>query len=260
MGRLQNKVALITGAGSGIGESCMQIFAKEGATLFGVSRTKSKVDAIVADVEKAGGKAKSMGGDMSKEEDCKASVEACIAAFGRIDILVNNAGLGYSHAQRSPHSMDPIETTPTDKWREVMGVNLDSIFFMSKFAIPHMRKSGGGSIINVASILGLVGNHDAHTYTAAKGAIVNLTRSMAITYAADNIRANTLAPGYIDTPLIASVVHVFDDPATAKSLSPMGRAGRPEEIAYGALFLASDEASFCTGSVLVIDGGTLAKA
>ena len=258
MGRLQDKIAIVTGAGTGVGRAAMVLFAKEGAKVVGVSRTKSNLEETLAAVEAVGGTGAIVAADLASEAGAEASVAAAMEAHGRVDVLLNAAGVGWAWGQRSPHSMDPIDTTPPEKWREVMAINLDSVYHMCRRVIPIMRKGGGGAIVNVASVAGFMGLRDGHTYTATKGAILNLTRSIAITYAMEGIRANTLAPGYIDTPMIAPVMGLFDDKEVAAQLSPMERAGTPEEMAHGCLYLASDEASYTNGSVLVIDGGTSA--
>lgn len=258
MARLANKVALITGGSSGIGQACMQLFAQEGATVVGVARTQAKLDETLKLVAGAGGKGAVIATDVSDPDAVAAMVGKVIADHGRIDVLVNGAGVGYSWELKSPGSMADLVNAPIDKWREVMGINLDSMFYVSRQVIPHMQKAGRGAIVNVASILGLCGMRDAHAYTTAKGAIINLTRSMALTYIDDGIRSNCVAPGYIDTAMIATHMSAFDDPVVAAQLCPMKRAGRPEEIAYGALYLASDEASYTNGTILNIDGGTLA--
>ena len=159
----------------------------------------------------------------------------------------------------SPGSMGDIVETTAEKWHEVMNLNLDSCFYMCRAAIVQFRRQGGGAIVNVASISGMLGLSVAHTYTAAKGAMINLTRSLAVTYPMENIRANCIAPGYIATPMVAAVLNMFDDPVVADRLAPMQRPGTPEEMAYGCLYLGSDEASYCNGTVLVIDGGTSAR-
>ena len=259
MGRLEGKVALVTGAGSGIAQAIAEVFAREGAIIAGLGRTKSKVDAVIESIEKAGGKGLSIGGDVSVETDCESAVKATIDAFGRIDILVNGAGVGYSWGEQSPGSMNPVDTTPSDTWHEGMSVNLYSLYYMSKQVFHHMTAQGGGSSIHVASIIGFQGLPDAAAYCTAKGGIVNLTRHMAVAYADDNIRTNALCPGFTDTPMIAPVMSVFDEEESAKAVAPMGRAGTPEEMAWGAVYLASDEASYTTGISLPIDGGTLAK-
>ena len=257
MARLEGKVAIVTGAGSGIGRACLELFAAEGAKVVGASRTVSKVEEAVAEVRAKGGQAIAVKADLTKEEDVDAVVKAALAEYGKIDIMVH--GVGYSLKDTVAGSMDPVGTTSLENWRMVMSANLESCFLMGRAVIPAMTKNGGGAIVNVASILGLIGNADAHAYTATKGAVINLTRSMCVTYAKDNIRVNCVAPGWIDTPMIASVMYVFDDDKTAAQISPMKRAGTPMEIAYSCLFLASDESSFCTGSILVADGGTIAQ-
>lgn len=259
MARLEGKVAIITGAGSGIGRACVELFAAEGAMVVAASRTVSKVDEVVAEVRAKGGKAISVKADVTSEADVEAIVNAATAEYGKLDILVHAAGVGYSLKDIIPGSMDPVGTTTLKNWREVIGANLEGCFLANRAVLPAMIKNGKGSIVNVASILGLIGNADAHAYTAAKAAVINLTRSMCVTYAKDNIRVNCVAPGWIDTPMIASVMYVFDDDKTAGQISPMKRAGTPMEIAYSCLFLASDESSFCTGSLLVADGGTIAQ-
>jgi NAD(P)-dependent dehydrogenase (short-subunit alcohol dehydrogenase family) len=259
MGRVQGKVAVITGAGAGIGRECMKLFAQEGARVFGIGRTASKLESVVAEVKKAGGSAAAASADLSKPEQCEQAFKSLIDTFGRCDILVNCAGVGYALGQSMPGTMNDLATTSTEHWKLVMSINLDSVFYMSRLAIPQMRQQGGGSIVNIASIYGMGGAADAHTYTASKGAIINLTRSMAIAYAKDNIRSNCVCPGFVDTEMVAAVMHWFKDPALAEMISPMRRAATPREIAYAALFMGSDEASYCNGSMLVADGGSTAR-
>ena len=259
MGRLENKVALITGAGTGIGRGCMVMFAKEGATVCGVSRTQKNLDETLRLVEDAGGKGSVFSADLSTPEGAEAAVNECIRQHGRIDILLNAAGVGYNWRETSLGSMDPVHTTPIDKWHEVMALNLHSLFYVSRLVLRQMIAQNKGSIVNVASISGMFGMPTAHTYCAAKGGVINLTRALATTYAKDGIRTNCVCPGYTDTPMIHSVMSVFDDPVLASHITPMARAGSPDEMAYGCLYLASDEASYCNGTILVIDGGTAAR-
>jgi len=260
MKRLEGKTALITGAGTGVGRSCMQIFAREGATVFGVSRTQANLDESLALVKKAGGQGHVFAADLSNPEGAESAIKAAQKAMGgRIDILANIASVGYSWLDKSPDSMNDVVNTPPDKWHEVMALNLDTCFYMCRGVIPIMQKQGGGSIVNVASISGMLGMPVAHTYTAAKAGMINLTRSICVTYAKDRIRANAVCPGYTDTPMIAKVMYLFDDKEAAERLTPMARAGTPDEMALGCLYLASDEASYTTGAVLVIDGGTSAR-
>ena len=259
MDRLKGKVALITGAGTGVGRACMKLFAAEGAKVVGVSRTQSNLNETLSQVKAAGGEGRVVAADLSKPEGANKAMEETLKSFGRVDVLVNSAGVGYSWLEKSPGSMGPVDDTTPEKWGEVMAINLDSLFLICRLAIPQMKKQGGGSIVNVTSISGFQGLPAAHTYTAAKGGAINLTRSMAITYCGDNIRVNCIAPGFIDTPMVAPVLGLFNDPAMADRLTPMKRPGTPEEMAYGCLYLASDEASYCQGTVLVIDGGTTAR-
>ncbi|MGR8918957.1 MAG: SDR family NAD(P)-dependent oxidoreductase [Gammaproteobacteria bacterium] len=260
MGRLEGKVALVTGAGTGIGRACMVMFAREGATVMGVSRTQSNLDETLRLVEQGGGSGSVFSADLSDPELAAGAVDECVRRHGRIDVLLNAAGVGYNLRETSEGSMDPLDTTPVDKWREVMALNLDSLFYVSRIALRHMKAQQSGSIVNVASIFGLGGAPDAHTYTATKGAIINLSRSMAVAYVDDHIRVNVVAPGFVETQMVESVIPMLFSPENPKLISPMGRPATPEEVAYACLFLASDEASYCTGTVLTVDGGSTARA
>jgi NAD(P)-dependent dehydrogenase (short-subunit alcohol dehydrogenase family) len=259
MGRLDGKVAIITGAGTGVGRAAMEIFAREGAKVVGVSRTQANLDETLRLVRDAGGEGAVVSADLSKPEGAQTAFDGAMAAYGRVDILVNAAGVGYNHVASSPDSMNDVANTTPEKWHEVLAINLDSGFYLLRLVIPQMQQQGGGSIVNVTSISGLQGLPGAHTYTAAKGAMINLTRSLCVAYAKDNIRANCIAPGFIATRMVSDFLPLFDDPAVAESITPMRRAGTPEEMAYGCLYLASDEAGYCNGTVLVIDGGTTAR-
>jgi NAD(P)-dependent dehydrogenase (short-subunit alcohol dehydrogenase family) len=259
LGRLDGKVALITGAGTGVGRACMTLFAQEGAKVVGASRTQANLDETLAQVRALGGTGTVVAADLATEEGAQAAFGATLDAYGRIDVLVNAAGVGFSWQERSPGSMvDTANTTPA-KWREVMAINLDSCFYTCRLAIPEMARQGAGSIVNVASISAFQGIPLAHTYSAAKAGMLNLTRSLCVAYAKDGIRANCVAPGYVDTPMIASVVSLFDDPESAEAITPMARPGTPQENAYACLYFASDEASYCNGAVLVVDGGQTAR-
>lgn len=260
MGRLNDKVVLITGAGAGIGRACMILFAREGATVCGVSRTQGNLDETLRQVRAAGGEGSVVSADLSVPEGAEQAVAACLKTHGRIDVLVNAAGVGYSWRHTSIGSMDPVHSTPLDKWREVMAINLDSVFFMSRLVLQHMRERKQGAIVNVASIFGLGGAPDAHTYTATKGAIINLTRSMSVAYVDDNIRCNIVAPGFVQTQMVEDVLPMLFSPENPKLISPMGRPATVEEVAYACLFFASDESSYCTGAVLAVDGGSTARA
>jgi NAD(P)-dependent dehydrogenase (short-subunit alcohol dehydrogenase family) len=259
MGRMNNKVVIITGAGTGVGHACMALFAKEGARVIGVSRTKTNLDTVLAEVKAAGGEGMVVAADLSKDESAGQIVEAVMKTYGKIDVLVHAAGVGYSWAEKSPDSMNDVATTQPDKWREVMGINLDGYYLMCRAVIPVMQKQKSGAIVGVSSISGMMGLATAHAYTAAKAGMINLTRSLCVSYAKDGIRANCIAPGFIDTPMVASVINIFDDDAVAEQITPMRRPGTAEEMAYGCLYLGSDEATYCNGSTLVIDGGTTAR-
>jgi len=175
--------------------------------------------------------------------------------------LVNNAGVGWQYGIDNPGTMAGIHESSLENWRAIIGgVDLEGYFLMIHETLPKMLDQGAGSIVNVASMGGVTGLYDAHAYTAAKGAIVNLTRSMAISYGKDGVRTNAVCPGFVDTPMIAPVINVFDDKETAAALSPLARPAKPSEIANALLFFASDEASYCNGSVLMVDGGCTARA
>ncbi len=234
-------------------------FAAEGAKVVGVSRTQANLDETLQQLKAAGGEGIVFAADLASDSAAGDVVEKTLNAYGRVDILVHAAGVGYSWAERSEGSMNAVHDTTPEKWREVMGINVDACYLMCRAVVPEMKRQGGGSIVTVSSISGFQGLATAHAYTAAKGAMINLTRSLCVGYATDNIRANCLAPGFVATPMVASVVNLFDDTATADRLTPMRRPGTAEEMANGCLFLASDEASYCNGSVLVMDGGTTAR-
>lgn len=259
VGRVDRKVALVTGAGSGVGRAVMLRFAEEGAIVIGVGRTSATIEETAALVNAKGGTAYARVADLSESTPIEAVVADIVREHGRIDILVHAAGVGYSWAEKSPGSMNDVATTSPDKWREVMGINLDGFYHASHAVLPHMIAAEAGSIVAVASISGMVGLPVAHAYCAAKAGIINLTRAMATAYADKNIRSNCIAPGFIATPMVESVLSVFEDPAAAIAITPMGRPGTPEEMANGCLYLASDEASYCNGTVLVIDGGSTAR-
>ena len=258
-GRVQDKVTIITGAGSGIGEACMELFAREGATVVGCGRRQNVLDDVLGRVKDNGGDGMVVSADLSVQEQAQNVVDETIKAYGRVDILVHAASVGWSWSHVSENSMNDVATTPPDKWLEVIGINLNACYYMCHGVLQHMLEQGSGSIVNVASISGMVGMPTAHTYCSAKGGVINLTRAMATTYAQQGVRANCVCPGYTDTPMIADVMNIFDDKPTADFLTPMGRAGTPMEMAYGCLYLGSDEATYCNGVILPIDGGTVAR-
>jgi NAD(P)-dependent dehydrogenase (short-subunit alcohol dehydrogenase family) len=260
-GRLQDKVVLITGASSGIGRATMEIAGREGAKVVGTARTESRLQEGLDAVKAAGGDGIIVPADLEEVTSQDRVVQAALDAFGRVDVLINNAGVGWQYGLDHPGTMGGIHEASLENWRAIIGgVDLEGYFLAIRAVLPKMIEQNSGSIVNVSSMAGITGLYDAHAYTAAKGAIVNMTRSMAITYAKHGVRTNCVCPGFIDTPMIAPVVGAFDDPAVASALTPMGRPGRPEEIANALIFLASEEASYCNGSVLVVDGGCTSRS
>ena len=241
--------ALVTGAGSGIGEAIALSLAASGAKVMVQDIDLAKAEKVAAAIVAAGGLAKAQGGDVSSPEDVKAMVAAAASFGGKLTLLVNNAGIGGPSA--------PVGDYPLDGWRKVMGINLDSVFYGMHFAIPEILKAGGGAIVNMASILGSVGFAGSAAYVAAKHAVVGLTRNAALEYSAKGIRVNAIGPGFIDTPLLAAL------PPGAKeglvAMHPIGRLGKADEVAALALFLLSDQASFITGSYHLVDGGYTAQ-
>jgi NAD(P)-dependent dehydrogenase (short-subunit alcohol dehydrogenase family) len=259
--RLEGKVAIISGASSGIGRATAEAFGREGAKVVVTARREEKLRETVGAIEAVGGEALVVAADLEDTATADRVVKEAIDAFGRVDILVSNAGVGWQYGLDNPGTMAGIHEASLENWRDIIGgVDLEGYFLMIHAVLPKMLGQGSGSIVNVASMAGITGLYDAHAYTAAKGALVNLTRSMAISYVKQGVRTNCVCPGFVDTPMIAPVIGVFDDEATAAALSPMARPARPEEIAAPILFLASDEASYCNGSVLVVDGGCTARS
>ena len=253
--RLKNKVAIITGAGSGQGRAAALIFSTQGARI-AVSDWKPELgEKTVTLVKKAGGEAIFIRTDVSESADVQNLVRTTVSTYGRIDILYNNAGVGFS----SPLSMSDVIDTPEADWDRVIAINLRSMYLTAKYGIPEMIKSGGGSIINTASIAALIGSEAAHAYTAAKGGMVALSRALAVEFGPKNIRVNCICPGAIDTPMIAPVIDPLKKTGRPFMASPIRRLGTPEDIANCALYLASDESSFVTGATLVVDGGYVAQ-
>ncbi|MGV1049325.1 MAG: SDR family NAD(P)-dependent oxidoreductase [Solirubrobacterales bacterium] len=260
-GRLAGKVTIITGASSGIGRAAFEIFGREGAKVVATARREEKLREGLDAVEAAGGEGIIVPADLEREDSAEKIIGAAVEEYGRVDALVCNAGVGWQYGEEHPGTMAGVHEASLENWRDVIGgVDLEGYFTMIHAALPRMIEQEGGSIVNVASMAGVTGLYDGHAYTAAKGAIVNLTKSLAITYAKQSIRANSVCPGFIDTAMIAPVIGVFDDPATAAAMVPMGRAGRAEEIANALLFFASDESSYCTGSNLLVDGGCTSRS
>jgi NAD(P)-dependent dehydrogenase (short-subunit alcohol dehydrogenase family) len=260
-GRVAGKVAVISGASSGIGRATFELLGREGAKVVGTARREERLKESLETVERHGGEGIVVPGDLEQDDTAEKVVQAAIDEYGRVDILVCNAGVGWQYGEEHPGTMAGVHEASLENWRDVIGgVDLEGYFTMIHAALPHMLKQESGSIVSVASMAGLTGLYDAHAYTAAKGAIVNLTRSMAITYAKQGVRANCLCPGFVDTPLIEPAIDLFKNEETRWAMVPMGRAGTPEEMAYAILFLGSDESSYCTGSALLADGGSISRS
>jgi NAD(P)-dependent dehydrogenase (short-subunit alcohol dehydrogenase family) len=260
-GRLQDKVAVITGASSGIGHATMKLFGREGANVVATARRQDKLEEGLESIRDAGSDGVIVPADLEDPATPARVVQAALDAYGRIDILVCNAGVGWQYGIDNPGTMAGIHEASLENWRAIIGgVDLEGYFVMIHEVLPHMIEAGSGAIVNVASMAGITGLYDAHAYTAAKGAIVNLTRSMGITYIKNGIRTNAVCPGFVDTPMIAPVVGAFDDAAVAAALAPPSRPARAEEIAAPIAFLASDDASYVNGTALVVDGGCTARS
>ena len=250
--RLKGKIAIITGAGMGMGREASLLFAAEGAKIVVFDLNKKAGNETVKLIEKAGGKAIFVSGDVSKEDDVKKAVKKAVKQFGALHILYANAGVLWKHLDKSV-----IETTEKN-WDLVQAINLKGPFFLTKYGIPELKKSGGGSIIFVGSISALVGFTLAQdSYTSAKGALISLCKSLAVQFGPDNIRCNIIHPGMIDTPLQEPYLTDEKKKAIGDSL-PMKRIGTAHDIANAALFLASDESSFMTGAEMIVDGGFIA--
>ncbi|MCH2509759.1 MAG: glucose 1-dehydrogenase [Dehalococcoidia bacterium] len=248
--RLQGKVALITGAARGQGAEEARMFAKEGAKVVLADVTDQEGTAVAAEIAEMGGDALYVHLDVTNEDEWDAAVQSAVASFGKLDILVNNAGIW-----RRGHVLE----TSSDQWDDIMDVNAKGVFLGTKAAIPEMRKAGGGSVVNISSTAGLVGSKTSAAYSASKGAVRIFTKSTAVQYAAEGIRANSIHPGPIDTDMGDQVWPDAASKAASVTRTALNRMGTPEDIAYGALYLASDESSFVTGSELVIDGGVTAQ-
>jgi NAD(P)-dependent dehydrogenase (short-subunit alcohol dehydrogenase family) len=253
MGRLTGKRALITGAASGIGRATALLFAREGAAVVVVDVDEVGGQAVAQAIRDEGGRAMFVRCDVTQAEDCQRAVQRAVDEFGGLDILFNNAGI----IRRAT-----VIGTTEEEWDRVMAVNVKSIFLLSKCAIPVMAQAGGGAIVNTSSGWGLVGGRNAVSYCASKGAVVNMTRAMALDHGAQNIRVNCICPGDTDTPMLRNEARQLgesDEVFLADAADrPLQRIGRPEDIARAVLYLVSDDASFVTGTALVVDGGGLA--
>jgi NAD(P)-dependent dehydrogenase (short-subunit alcohol dehydrogenase family) len=252
---LEGKIAILTGASSGIGRASALVFAREGAKVVLADIQDEQGEQIAQQIHESGGEALYVHTDVTKAEDARSLVETAVEAYGRVDVLFNNAGIAVFKAA--------AETTE-DEWDRVLGVNLKGVWLCSKYAIPHMQRQGGGVIINTASVHSQATAVKIAAYAASKGGVLQLTKSMALDYAKDNIRVNCIFPGAIETPLMRSnlrAVNPNEEEEYQKTAAhePLGRVGRPEEIAKATVFLASDYATFVTGAPLIVDGGLLAQ-
>ena len=246
--RLEGKVAIISGGSRGMGAAEARMFAREGAKVVIGDLLEEEGLNVVSEIGEAGGEALFVTLDVTDESSWQSAVSAAVERFGKVDILVNNAAI--------LRTQGLLETTE-EIWDEVMDINVKGTFLGAKTVIPEMRKAGGGSIINISSGAGITGSRRNTAYHASKGAVRIFTKSAAIQYAGENIRVNSVHPGPVDTDMLASSL-AADDARRPEDV-PLGRYGRPEEVAYGVLYLASDESSFVTGSEVVIDGGRTAE-
>lgn len=246
--RLDNKTVIITGAGSGIGRATALRFASEGAQLMLADWNESTGEETVRMIKESGQSAVFQHTDVTKPEEVEQLVNRTVQLYGKLDVMVNNAGVSQTE--------NKISNVPIDEWNKVVDICLDSVFLGMKYAIPEMIKNGGGSVINTASVAGIKGQKLVAAYTAAKSGVIAITKSTALEYGKQNIRVNAIAPGIIDTAIISGWRKADKWPilSTANALR---RIGQPEEVANAILFLASDEASFITGTTMVVDGGTL---
>jgi len=255
MGRVQNKIAIVTGGALGIGQAVCLLLAKEGAIVAVTDVLDKEGQEVARQIQASGGKATFWHLDVSNESEVKNVFAEINRQLGQIDILVNNAGIaGVSK---------PTHEITEQEWDRVMAVNVKGVFLCTKHAIPYLKKSGGGSIINLSSIYGIVSAPDVPPYHASKGAVRIMTKTDAFLYAKDNIRVNSVHPGFVWTPMVEGYLKSQGDVEAGRkyldSLHPIGHVGEPIDVAYGILYLASDESKFVTGSELVIDGGYTAR-
>jgi len=251
MCRLDGKTAIITGGSSGIGLATALLFSQKGARVLIAARHLEQGQQAVAQICARGGQARFVACDVRRAEDCQRTVSSALEAFGSLDILFNNAGVIYVNRT--------VADTSDQEWSDTLEINLNGVFYMSRCAIPHMAAQGGGVIINSASVFGLKAGGGVAAYCAAKGAVIMLTKAMAVDHAHQQIRVNCLCPGSVDTPLLQHEMAALGDEATQRAAfaarHPLNRISTPDEIAHAALFLASDASSFITGAAIPIDGG-----
>lgn len=250
MDRLKGKIALITGGGSGIGRAACLLFAREGAKVVIADYVAEGGNETVRQIKAAGGEAAFVQADVSKSTDVQNMIATTVKTYGRVDVLFNNAGIEGPSAK--------IANYKEEDWDRVIAIDLTAVYLGMKYVIPEMLKQGGGVIISTASVAGLVGFPGSGAYAAAKAGVINMTRMVALEYADKNIRVNCICPGIIETPMVDRVLGNRPREGVVKA-EPIGRLGRPEDIANAALFLASDESSFATGAPFIIDGGYVAR-
>lgn len=258
-GQLEGKVALITGSARGQGLAAAKLFAAEGARVVVNDLDPELVEAAVSAIAAPGGLAAGAPGDVSKAGDVQRMVEVAQRSFGGLDVLYNNAGIGYSATSRMGIGMADLVSCSEEDWQRILDINLGGVFLVCKYGIPMLIERGGGAIINTASVAALKGSRNAHAYSASKGAIVSLTRSIAVTYGRYGIRANAICPGVIDTEMIHDTMLSDESRVTTiRRMTPVGEIGTPEDIAATALFLASNAGKFITGQAIAVDGGMTA--
>ncbi|HYW01030.1 MAG TPA: glucose 1-dehydrogenase [Candidatus Acidoferrum sp.] len=258
--RLENRVAIITGAGSGIGRAAAQLFAKEGARIVVADLDRNKGEETAQNIRAKGGQSIFVYADVTKSSLVESAVSEAISEFGKVDILYNSAGVDIFVI--NPKADGTVVGTLEEDWDRLLAINLKGAFLFAKYTLPHMMKQRRGVVINMGSEYGVVGGLASAAYCASKGGIVLLTKQMALDYAPYNIRVNCICPCNVDTPLMEKGLATSEDPQAMRrnweKIMPLGRFSKPEEIAAGALYLASDDASFVTGTVLSIDGGVTA--
>jgi NAD(P)-dependent dehydrogenase (short-subunit alcohol dehydrogenase family) len=250
--RLEGKTAIVTGGASGIGEATSRLFVDQGARVVVADIDDDKGNALEADLNKNGEVAMYRKLDVTQESRWIEVVDETMAKWGRLDVVVNNAGMSGAKGRAT------VEDTIVDNWDTVFAVNSTAVMLGTKTAIPAMRKNGGGSVVNVSSIFGIVGSPAGAAYHASKGAARTFSKAAAVQYAPDNIRVNSVHPGFTDTPMTLDIHSQKEIRDARLAMTPMGRLGLPIDIAYGILYLASDEAGWVTGTELVIDGGEIA--
>lgn len=258
--KLQDRVAIITGAGSGIGRAAAELFAKEGASVVVADINPMKGEETVKKIQNDGGESIFIETDVTKSKTVESTVSKTVSQFGMVDILYNSAGVDIFII--NPRADGTVVGTREEDWDRLLGINLKGTFLVSKYTLPHMMKQKRGVIINMGSEYGIVGGLASAAYCASKGGIVLLTKQMALDYAQYNIRVNCICPCNVDTPLMEKGLATSEDPKATRqswiSVMPLRRFAKPEEIAMAALYLASDDASFITGTALSIDGGVTA--